>query len=435
VSEPRSVAIVSAVSPYPADAGKKVVLAGLVDYWVQRLGRDAVHYVLIGGLGASAGGLPGLVQVSRPTRREQWGALCTRTIGGRRSIQESMLYAPRVRKNLRSVLAQIDADLEIYDTVRLAQYAEEIPAAPGQMRVVYLDDLFSVRYARMLAVLRHHPEVDLDPLGEFRVHVPAALAALVGRRAVQRTVLALERRLVARRETAAARTFDLSLLVSPVEAQALRSRCRTATVAAIPPVVDAPATTRRDDGRVTFVLLGLLSLPHNHDAAMTFLGDVMPEVVRRMPEVRVHVVGRGATPSLREAAARWPGHVSVDGFVPDLDGLLSRAKAVVAPLRFGSGVKIKVLEALARGVPVLATSVGAEGVRTGDGYGIVVQDDIARFPVEMERLAEAGTNMRLSAAARGHFTNTYARRAVYRHYDDIFAARRRPSHHQVVSRR
>jgi glycosyltransferase involved in cell wall biosynthesis len=112
--------------------------------------------------------------------------------------------------------------------------------------------------------------------------------------------------------------------------------------------------------------------------------------------------------------------VVVRGYVPDLDDLMARSCALLVPLRFGSGIKIKVLEALARGVPVLSTPVGAEGIETGVDCGVLVEPDIARFPVHMASLAEAARNAALSARAVEHHASTYAAAAAYTHYDAIF---------------
>lgn len=418
----RSVAIISAVAPYPVDAGKKVVLAGLLDYWTDRLGADAVHYVHVAT--RSAPQVESAVHVHRlegPRTREQVVSLLRRTFTGRRSLQESMLYAPRVRRGLAAVLHSIGADLEIYDTVRLGQYAEQIPAAPHQRRVLYLDDLFSVRYERMLAVLRQQPDADVDPLGEFRHVIPRGAVLLAERPVVQRLLLQAERWLVRRSELASAREFSLSLLVSPSETKKLSTVTGVGTVRSLPPVIDPPVGERAYSAPPTFVLLGLLSLPHNHDAAMTFLNECMPRVRELMPDARVQVVGRGAKPELLDLAAAFGEQVEVTGFVPDLEGLLATACAVVAPLRFGSGLKIKVLDALAHGVPVLTTPVGAEGIDAGDDTGIVCETDVARFPEAMQRMADPTVNASLSASARRHHQRTYAAAAAFATYDDIFA--------------
>jgi glycosyltransferase involved in cell wall biosynthesis len=413
------VVIVSAVSPYPRDAGKKVVLAGLVDYLVARLGPAQVHYVHIGRQRPDPDTFPAqLHHVEAPSSGEQVRSVLTRTLTGRHALQESALYAPRVERALRGLLRRIDAPLEIYDTVRMAQYAERIPRRPGQRRVVYLDDLFSVRYSRMLAAMRGDPTVDVAPLGEFHRLLPRGAARVVDVRPVQRGLLRIERRLVRRRELAATEHADSCLLVSPAEAETLARATRSAEVGVLPPLVDPEVGVRDYVQPPTFVLLGMLSLPHNHDATMTFLRECLPGLRRALPEARVVIVGGGASEELQRTAQA--AGVELTGFVPDLSALLACACALVSPLRFGSGIKIKVLEALAHGVPVITTPVGAEGIPAGEHRGIVVEPDVARFAAHMARLADPDHNATVSQAAARHHRETYSRAAAFRHYDTLF---------------
>jgi glycosyltransferase involved in cell wall biosynthesis len=424
--QPRSVVIVSSVAPYPEDAGKKVVIAGLVTYWAERVGAANVHYVLLTEPGTMPDGFPVRVhRVERPRTTEQLASLVVRTIATRRhTIQESMLYAPRVRRALAAVLAAADADVEIYDTVRLGQYAPELPLRRDQRRLVYLDDLFSLRYGRMLRTLRDGSGVPLDPLGEFRSTVPRALQPLARTPLAQRALLGLERRLVERRERASVGQFSACLLVSPQETRLLVNRTGAANVHDLPPLLRTSHERRERDkpgGPAEFVFVGLLSLPHNHDAMVTFLTAYMPAVLALIPEARLRIVGRNAQPDLLAAARQYgQHHVTVEGYVPDLDQVLGQAHAMISPLRFGSGLKVKVLEALARGVPVLTTTVGAEGIASGPQHGVLVEDDLDRHAALMRRLLEPSYNRELSQAALATYAATYSRDAVYGCYDRIF---------------
>jgi glycosyltransferase involved in cell wall biosynthesis len=419
-----SVAILSATVPYPPDSGKKIVMAGLVDYWRARVGAENVHYVLLAHPGEGEVDFPvQVVRVRRPALPEQLAAVALRTVVTRQhALQESMLYARRVSTELGRLLVEIDPDVEIYDTVRLAQYAATFPSRRDERRVVYLDDLFSRRYARMRQAMRDREGVRFDALGEFRTIIPAPLRPVASARVVQRILLRTEQALVARREVGSAKEFAACLLVNPEEAEYLASRSGANTVYAIPPlVVNGPRPIRRDaDGSRQFAFLGRMTLPHNHDAMAAFLARQMPELLRRVPDAVLRIVGGGAASELQSLAARWGDHVRIDGYVADLDQVLAKSCAMVSPLRFGSGVKLKVLEALARGVPVVSTSVGAEGIATGPHQGVLVEDDLDRHPQLMQWLTRQHVNERMSQAARAHFDGTFSQEAVFRRYDDLF---------------
>lgn len=415
---PKSAAIVSAVDPYPTTAGKKVVLAGFTEYFADRLGSDNVHYLMVGGQPAPTFPVP-LHPLPRPHVCSAAGSVLTRTLTARSSIQESLLRSRRVGTAIRRTLERLAPDLEVYDTIRMAQHASTDRRAH---QVCYLDDLFSERYRSMLRAAERYPEVDIDPLGNFADHVPRPLRPLAAHPAGRRVLLTVEQALVRRSEDRDAARFPVSLLMNEAEAQLLRNRVGhtgTARVSSIPPLIATPSGSRAYQGSSEFVFLGLLSLPHNDDGLRSFLTDVWPRVRATRPEATLHVIGRDARPALIDAVAHGDG-VHLAGFVPDLDEILGRAAALVNPLRFGSGVKLKIIEALGRGVPIVSTTIGADGVATGADAGILVSDDHAQTAELLVGLTDVRRNAAVSAAARDHFAMRYSRSAVFDCYDRVF---------------
>jgi glycosyltransferase involved in cell wall biosynthesis len=104
----------------------------------------------------------------------------------------------------------------------------------------------------------------------------------------------------------------------------------------------------------------------NEDAAMYLIGEIMPIVWRSRPTTTLEIVGRDPRPRLLSAARRYP-NVVVTGFVEDMRDHLERASVVAAPLRMGTGIQNKILEAMSMGVPVVTTPIGEAGLlRPGD---------------------------------------------------------------------
>jgi glycosyl transferase family 1 len=415
-----SVAILSVVNPYPADSGKKVVLDGVLRHLVDRLGAGNVHYLLIGGKAEDVrADFPGTVHLlPAPSGGEKVTALLTRAATFRSSLQEALTRSGTVARAVAVKLAELDVDLEVYDTVRVGQYA---PAGGAARQVCYLDDLFSERYRMMRERMASHPELAMNPLGTFAEHVPAPLRGLVGSTLVQRALLAFEQRMIARSEVAAARRFDRCLLVNARECRALAERARVHydDVAAIPPVVRARG--RRDfRGAPEFVFLGLLSQPWNEDGLRSFVEQVWAGLLARRPDARLRVIGREAPQWLLDLAAAQPGNVVVEGYVEDLDAALAGAAAMLNPARFGTGVKIKVIEALGRGVPVVSTPLGADGVASGRGTGVLTPADAESWVDELVRLCDVEQNGRESRAALAHHARRYGQEAAFAAYDEAF---------------
>lgn len=414
------VALISAVDPYPTDAGKKVVLAGFIDYFADRYGPDNVHYIKVGK--PPGGDFPVAVHVvPGPKGTDVLRGVATKVTTGRASLQEAFLGSRQTMNAIRRILAEHQPRLQVYDTVRMAQFASDDVASH---QVCYLDDLFSERYERMLTAAARYPDAEISPLGNFAEHITPRLRSLATHRPSQLALLRLERRLVLRSEDREARRFGRCLLVNAAEAAQLERRTGVAPgrIQSVPPLVKvADSTSRRYTGAPEFVFLGLLSLPHNDDGLQSFLRTVWPLVLTRMPDAHLRVIGRNATSGLLGLAAELGNSVTVEGYVPDLGDALDHAAALVNSLRFGSGIKLKVFEALGRSLPVVSTPVGAEGIESGPGTGILV----ARAPGETAdllcSLTSVERNAEVSDEARAHFGSTYSRQAVYKVYDSAFA--------------
>jgi glycosyltransferase involved in cell wall biosynthesis len=141
-----------------------------------------------------------------------------------------------------------------------------------------------------------------------------------------------------------------------------------------------------------------MDYPPNIDAAAWFCEAILPAVRARLPGFEFRIVGRDPTPQVR-ALARRPG-VVVTGEVPEIAPHLADCLALVVPLRAGGGTRLKILEALALGRPVVATPLGAEGLGLADGETVLLAETAAQFadrlaalagsPALRERLARQG---------------------------------------------
>jgi len=161
-------------------------------------------------------------------------------------------------------------------------------------------------------------------------------------------------------------------------------------------------------GRDTIVLTGAMHYGPNWDAAIYLIDEILPLVRRTVPGARVLIVGRDPHPRLVEAGKR--DGVEVTGFVDDVRPYLDRASVFAAPLRFGAGIQNKLLEALAAELPVVASPLAADGLRTEDGASPPV--DVAE---DAEKFAEAIT-ARLLDQASSRRPHAEGRRFTERHF-------------------
>lgn len=146
--------------------------------------------------------------------------------------------------------------------------------------------------------------------------------------------------------------------------------------------------------------VGLLTYEPNRDAAAFFAREVLPRVRAELPGAQFRVVGRYSDESHVAAFQGLPG-VTVTGEVPDISTELRGADVVVAPIRFGGGTRIKILEAFANRLPVVTTTVGAEGLKAVDGKHLLVADDARSFADACVRVL-GDARLRDGLASAGH---------------------------------
>jgi len=130
-----------------------------------------------------------------------------------------------------------------------------------------------------------------------------------------------------------------------------------------------------------------------------FCRESLPRIVERFPQTRVIVAG--ADPPPRETFHDPHGVLELPGFIPDIRPLLLRYAVFICPIRSGSGVRVKLLEAFASGIPVVSTYVGAEGLARKDGEFCFLADDPAAFADHViELFSDPRKGAELTAAAR-----------------------------------
>lgn len=177
------------------------------------------------------------------------------------------------------------------------------------------------------------------------------------------------------------RRFDSVIAVSAEDAAVFRSEYGLQCVFDVPTGVDTAFFARRNDDTASgpnLVFTGSMDWLPNHDAINWFINDILPTIRHEVPDVSLTVVGRDPFPELRELARRYP-NITVTGRVPDVRPLMKNAAVYVVPIRIGGGTRLKIYEAMAMGLPVVSTTIGAEGLALKNGEEILLHDDAENF--------------------------------------------------------
>jgi sugar transferase (PEP-CTERM/EpsH1 system associated) len=294
-------------------------------------------------------------------------------------FQVAYFRSRRMMRLVKEMIAEWKPDVVHTHYIRAAQYAADVSSVP---RVLDLTDSFSL-YLERLRAFTSNP--------------------------FKRLFINLEYRRLRSYEPII-ENFDRNLMCSPIDREQVLRQAPHARIDLLYNGVDLDVFThdeRTQPEEYRIILTGNMSYFPNTDAAVYFVREIFPIIQKTIPSARLYVVGQRPPKNVRQLASEA---ITVTGLVPDIAHEYMKSSVAVAPTRFGSGTLNKVIEALALGVPVVATTIGTSGLSAlRDGQEILVADDPRQFaehvirllsdPPLRTRLAQAG-----SAYVRSHLS-------------------------------
>jgi GT2 family glycosyltransferase/glycosyltransferase involved in cell wall biosynthesis/SAM-dependent methyltransferase len=209
------------------------------------------------------------------------------------------------------------------------------------------------------------------------------------------------------------RATDATIVVTDDERARVEEDVPEAVVHVLPNVNQGRAYVPPPTGRQGLLFVGGFEHPPNVDGARALVQDVMPLVWAELGEVHVTIVGSDPPPEIEALASPL---VAVSGWVPDLDPLIDSSLALAAPLSYGAGLKGKVTQAMAAGLPVVTTPVGAEGLDAIDGEHLLIGET-------PEELAERIVRVALDAQLWMRLSHNGQQRAAERCSPEVFTER------------
>ena len=333
-----------------------------------------------------------------------------RGIAGRAPLNVLNYTTRAMKRRLARLLDEQDFDIVQVESLLLADYLPIIRLARS----------------RPLAVCDWH-NVDSEVIERYGRHAPGALRRLYAR-ATARRMAALERRSLSQ--------FDAHIVVSERDRAQLLGLASNARIFVVDNGVDVnhlcdeeieraysawlvnaesnrtsknSPTSEQQTGetrRNRVVFVGSMDYHANADACLYFARKVWPELRSRKPDLVFTIVGRNPSEEIR-ALGNLPG-VEVTGTVEDVRPYYREALAAIVPLRIGGGSRLKILEAMAAGVPVISSRLGAEGIDASDGENILIAGTADEFRRALFEIVENRTlRHKLATAARSFVSARY----------------------------
>ena len=334
--------------PYPPYTGDKVRAYHIARHLARR------HEVTLGFLVDDRADLAGVAPLSEMVADVAWGRL----------------WKPwSLGKGLAALALGRSLSLWYFGSHGLQRELSRRGAAAFD--AIYASSTPMARYARELGrpVVMDFVDVDSDKWRQYGQKSRAPMSWLYG----------MEARRLQECEAEIARWAQQCVLATAPEAALLRSFAPWARTSVIPNGIDLAyfRPIEREGSPVAVIFTGAMDYLPNIDAVRYFCDEVLPLVRREIPDTRLYIVGLNP-PAEVTRLGKIPG-VTVTGTVPDVRPYYGRASVCVAPLRMGRGVQNKVLQAMAMGVPVVASSVAHRGLEAEAGKHLHVEDESAAF--------------------------------------------------------
>jgi glycosyltransferase involved in cell wall biosynthesis len=268
---------------------------------------------------------------------------------------------------------------------------------------------------------------DLSQAVLFQHNVEATIwkrYAKKARNSISRAYFAMQARRMESCERSFCRAARHVIAVSEKDSRTMREDYGVSHLSVVPTGVDLNyfSTPAQHETKADLVFVGSMDWFPNIDGARFFVEQILPLIRRRRPGCRVAFVGRNPDPSVRQLVHRDPD-VIVTGTVPDVRPWLWGAAISIVPLRIGSGTRLKIFEAMAARVPVVSTSIGAEGLPISNGDHLLIADEPSPFAEScLELLEDEDRRQRLASAAQALVAASFSWEFAARELEDILAA-------------
>jgi glycosyltransferase involved in cell wall biosynthesis len=395
------VLLLTQVLPYPPDSGPKVKTYYVLKYLARQ------HRVT-------------LVSFVRDTDKPEY-------IRHLESLCEKVITVPITRSPVRDLAFLGKSLLTSQPWMMLRDERAEMQAALAELAALTKDEPFDVVHADQtnmgqyaLPFTRSRRVLDLH---NALWVLYKRLAETTAYTSPMKYILLRDWRLLKRYEGELCRAFEAVTAVSEEDKAALMEAGARSDMTVIPIAIDTDeqAFIQRQPSGPHIVHIGTMYWPPNIDGITWFLDEIYPRVKAQVPDVRCTLIGARPPASISDRAKTDPS-LTVTGYVADPLPYLRDSSMMVVPLRSGGGMRVKILNALSQGIPMVSTTVGCEGIAVTHGEDILVADDPAAFADATVRvLKDAALNQHVTTRGRQTAEQKYDYRQACKPLDALYA--------------
>ena len=360
--------------PFPASSGRKTSL-----YHYCRILSEQLGYRLVVAAFLEDGDDPRkktdfidelIILPKASVKKSVFDIVINSVILRKKPMQVVLYWSPEAKKIVNHTIKKEKPQYVIGDMVRSTEYIRDV----NSFRIADLDDRISLRYKRQL-------ENDIDeinPYGNFLYSIPKWFRVLMLAKPLKLMVMKNEVALLEKYEREIGSICEKTVFVAEKEAYDFNRELNQEKAIAIPIGVDIDYFYYRETKKKGNIIgfLGAMGVAHNENAVRHFIDNMLSLILKEVPDALFMIIGGGASNDLLKMESK---HIHFTGKVDDVREYLEQCKVFVCPMTFGSGIKTKNLEAMAMGLPIVTTSIGAENIGATNKVDWFIDDDSRVF--------------------------------------------------------
>ncbi len=341
-------------------------------------------------------------------------AFCETVIG----IPIRMSLERKLWRSALSLLQRKPAIMALYD----------LPGMHQQIQRLLNDKPFDILYYDHLHMVQYRPEQPgiLHVLDEHNVETVLLERVYQNMHWSPKKALAwLEWNKMRHYEVRACRESDYILATTEVDARLLGDwGVPLQHIRVIPIGVDTDhfqPHTNLDENCRTLTIMGTLGWPPNAEGVRWFCRYALPRIVEAVPDVHINIIGDRVPQSIASLARDL--HISVLGYVDDIRPYMAQSAALLVPLFTGSGMRVKILEGLAMGIPIVSTPIGYEGIEVIPGRHLLSASQAESFAAAAVSLLQGiALRRQLAASGREFVVERFSWPRIYEAIGDFFGS-------------
>ena len=319
-------------------------------------------------------------------------AMALKSIFSRHPLTVNLFKSKIVGKVVEEIAKEVRLDLVHYDTISLCEYMRNSVSIPK--------------------ILTHHG------VESFMIRRRAGNE----RNWLKKIYLYVESYKLQRYEERNCHKYRVNLTVSEDDKSMLQKISPRSNIEVVENGVDVDFFRKKDDPSNTnrLIFAGRMDQYSNVDAIMQFCRNVWPLVKEEIPDIRLSIIGNNPPHKIREMATDDRG-IDVLGYVDDVRPHFAGATISICPIRDGGGTRLKILDAMAMGMPVISTTIGCEGIDVSPGKDVLIADTPEEFVRNIRKLIDDGAlRDSLGNNARALVESRYSWKIIGRKLDQCY---------------